>query len=143
MDENTIKIQIKNLAGQLIVHKISKKSLCQELHEEVAIQINEPFDMVKLMWQGKSLLTFQNMFLTLEDLGMTDGSIIYIILRFGGPEPEERAVFEFIKSNDPLFTLDKLKTLFQNQAVSVECPICMNSEVNRIISCYHWMCPSC
>ena len=143
MEENMIQLKVKSLGGEEIEFTIMKNSLCLALHQLVANQMNIPFEMLKLIWQGKSLLTFENMYKPLACMGLSDGDTIHSVLRLGGPQPEERAVFQFIASNNPQFTLERLQTLFQNNDVPIECPICMNYAINRITSCYHWMCKSC
>lgn len=135
-----------NLIGRTDVLQFPKNTpICvvQLKYEEYA---SIPFEQLKFIHNGKSLLTFAYFFKTLEQIGIKENAIFHVLLRLGGPQPEERAIFQYLtKMRDTTFSIEQMETLFETKKddIGIECPICMDYAVNRILSCKHWMCATC
>jgi len=140
-------ITILSLRGDRDVLQFPKNTPIIHIHFEYAKKHDIHFEMLKFIVGGKSLLTFKTFFKSIEELNITT---IHSVLRLGGrPQPEERALFEYVKNTffsqqKFNFTLEKLQHIFDTKEVGIECPICMEYNVNRILSCNnHWMCKEC
>ncbi len=141
------KVMLVELMGKKIAMEISPEMTGLDINRHVANILELSLDMVKVIINRKSVLTLDTAFSSIKEWypELQDNDKLYVVLRLGGPQPEERAVFELAKL--PVTDLVKwdfvtLKKMLDKQD-DVECPICFEYCINRFATCYHWACESC
>lgn len=141
-------INIKNLTGSIDIVEIGEYDPVWKLQVIYSSQSNIPFDQLKFITGGISLLRFKTFFKSLKDLGIVEGTTIHVLLRLGGPQPEERAVFNYFgKQAKGLETpsFETLEKLFEKKdRIDIVCPVCLTFQVVRVLSCgEHLICTEC
>jgi len=140
-------INIKNLTGKIDKVEIKETDPFWRLQLIYSSQSKIPFDQLKFIYNGISLLTFDTFFQSLKNLNITENETIHCILRLGGPQPQERAVFNYfykILQAQEVMNIERLITLFSTDKISIECPVCLEYGVNRVLSCgEHGICFDC
>jgi len=140
-------INIKGLTGKIDTVKIKKNDPVWKLQLIYSSQSKIPFDQLKFICNGVSLLTFNTFFQSLKDINITENDTVYALLRLGGPQPQERAVLNYffkILQAQEVMNIERLQTLFSTDRIDIECPVCLKYSVNRILSCgEHGICIDC
>ena len=75
----TIKIRVKTLAGPTQSHNVHGSDSIAKVCEEISNTIGVPACQIRLIYSGRDISASE---LTVAELGITDGSLLYMVLSY-------------------------------------------------------------